>query len=267
MSTTAGTSGAEQSTPVIPPPPPIDEIDLSNFDQAVRDDFDADHPRSRGLVGTVIKIGEKYWTPNLRSAEPLYNCRVFGFVPGARASGDRWYFHMHEEPGTDMDRNLPVKLSAIKRWNDPLPAPLSAGMEESKSAQDPPDDEELSADMEEDDGSSEGEQNDYDVDTDEDSVADSTDEEFIVYDTSGDEDELVESAEWAKIHQEREDFDYAGVSVASVALMDRRAAARRMRVCAILRRATDTYPLPAPPNHHLLHSVHRAGCPQRQSAS
>ena len=82
------------TSPATPAAPGLDEIDISEGSGVVTGTIDNNHRRSRGLVGSIVKITSAYYGEEYRRQHPRrsWNFRLVAFVPANNPKDDRWCF-------------------------------------------------------------------------------------------------------------------------------------------------------------------------------
>ena len=105
-------------------PPDVSRVVGKISKQLTRTFADADAPRARGVVGTIINVPAAYWGNGFARMHKgqRFPVRVVGFVQGTSASKDRWYFWDHHPEDEDDHGTYPIAGTALKRCQTVKPA-------------------------------------------------------------------------------------------------------------------------------------------------
>ena len=114
----------EQAMSVPAGPPGLSRVVGKIRKQLSRTFADADAPRARGVVGTIINVPAAYWGKGFAASHKgqHFPVRVVGFVQGTVVAKDRWYFWDHHPEDEDEHGCYPIAGSALKRCQRAKPA-------------------------------------------------------------------------------------------------------------------------------------------------
>ena len=114
----------EQAMSVPAGPPDLSRVVGKIRKQLSRTFADADAPRARGVVGTIINVPAAYWGKGFAASHKgqHFPVRVVGFVQGTAVAKDRWYFWDHHPEAEDEHGCYPIAGRALKRCQRAKPA-------------------------------------------------------------------------------------------------------------------------------------------------
>ena len=114
----------EQAMSVPAGPPGLSRVVGKIRKQLSRTFADADAPRARGVVGTIINVPAAYWGKGFAASHKgqHFPVRVVGFVQGTVAAKDRWYFWDHHPEDEDEHGCYPIAGRLLKRCQRAKPA-------------------------------------------------------------------------------------------------------------------------------------------------
>ena len=114
----------EQAMSVPAGPPDLSRVVGKIRKQLSRTFADADAPRARGVVGTIINVPAAYWGKGFAASHKgqHFPVRVVGFVQGTVVAKDRWYFWDHHPEDEDEHGCYPIAGRLLKRCQRAKPA-------------------------------------------------------------------------------------------------------------------------------------------------